>query len=205
MFSQSAKKPLAVALGLWALWVEPGKIAAKEPSKVTAQSVALPDGIHTFAETVLEAPADKVAALLSSPTYFVPLFPAHRVDVIKEEGDKVLIAIEMRKPWPIGSVKWMENVVSFEDTSNHAFIVDRDALPGYFRRLRSRWRVEPLSSATQPRCRVTYDVTVQLSRWVPEWILRRNHLGGVKETMERLRDLVQKEGLVEPMPKQTQK
>ena len=85
---------------------------------------------------------------------------------------------------------WVEEVVSLEDPQDHAFVVERTAQPGYFRRLVSRWRVEPLADSDHERCRVTYDVSLELTRWAPDWILRRNHLGGVKDTMERLRSLI---------------
>ncbi len=191
-------QPLALSFGLWALCAVPLGSSAKEPSPVVARSLPATTGVRTYAETVLDLPAAKVAALLAEPANFIPLFPAHSVEVISGHADRRVVSVEMRKPWPIGSVKWVEEVVSLEDPQDHAFVVERTAQPGYFRRLVSRWRVEPLQDSDHERCRVTYDVSLELARWAPDWILRRNHLGGVKETMERLRSLALKTPLPEP-------
>ena len=190
MMPPCARTLLPFVLGLWTLGAAPVPLSAKEPSSVVARSLPATAGVRTFAETVLDAPAAKVAAVLAEAANFVPLFPAHSVEVLSSHGDRRVVSVEMRKPWPIGSVKWVEEVVSLEDPQDHAFVVERTAQPGYFRRLVSRWRVEPLADSDHERCRVTYDVSLELTRWAPDWILRRNHLGGVKDTMERLRSLI---------------
>jgi len=190
MMALRARQPLVYALGLWALCAAPHSLFAKESSNVIARSLPAATGVRTFAETILDAPAAKVAAMLAEPANFIPLFPAHSVEVLSAHADRRVVSIEMRKPWPVGSVKWVEEVVSLEDPQDHSFIVERTAHPGYFRRLVSRWRVEPLLDSEHERCRVTYDVALELTRWAPDWILRRNHLGGVKETMQRLRSLI---------------
>lgn len=195
MLALRERKLVALAFGVWAFGAWPVAGSAKDAGTVIARSLPATSGVHTVAETVLEAPAAKVAAMLAEPNNFIPLFPAHSVEVLSAHADRRVVSVEMRKPWPIGSVKWVEEVVSLEDPQDHAFIIERTAQPGYFRRLVSRWRVEPLADAEHTRCKVTYDVTLELARWAPEWILRRNHVGGIKETMERLRSLVLKEKL----------
>ena len=190
--------PLTIALGLWALCAVPQDSFAKEPSPVVARSLPATAGVRTVAETVIDVPADKVIAILSEPANFVPLFPAYSVEVVSGHADRRVVAVEMRKPWPIGSVKWVEEMVQRQDPQDHSFEIERTAQPGYFRRLVSRWRVEPIKDAEQERCRVVYDVSLELARWAPEWILKRNHLGGVRETVERLRSMALKTPLPAP-------
>ncbi len=197
MLARRSRNLITMAIGVLVICKDPASALAKESGSVIARSLPAAVGVHTVAETVLDAPAAKVAALLAEPANFIPLFPAHSVEVLSTHADRRVVSVEMRKPWPIGSVKWVEEVVSQEDPQDHAFIVERTAQPGYFRRLVSRWRVEPIADADHAKCKVIYDVTLELARWAPEWILRRNHVGGIKETMERLRSLILKEKLPE--------
>ena len=96
-------QPLTFAFGLWALCAVPLVSSAKEPSPVVARSLPATTGVRTYAETVLDLPAAKVAALLAEPANFIPLFPAHSVEVISGHADRRVVSVEMRKPWPISN------------------------------------------------------------------------------------------------------
>jgi len=140
---------------------------------------------------VLAAPAETVARFLSDPKNFVPLFPAESIDIVSAEPTKTVIAIVMKKPWPVGTVRWVEDVLSEANPAAQRFQIDRIAHGGgYFRTMHARWLVEALPD--QPaHCKVTYDVAMELTRWVPEWMLRRGNLNGMVDTMTRLRKLVE--------------
>lgn len=164
--------------------------AAVKPPAVKARILPAPSGVRSAAETVLEAPAETVATLLGDPRNFVPLFPAHAVDVLSSAEGSQVIAVEMRKPWPVGTVKWVEDVVAHKDADGRSFIVERSAHPGYFKHMNARWHVAPDPAAETARCIVTYEVSMELKRWAPEWMLRRGNLNGILDTMSRLRTLV---------------
>ena len=76
---------------------------------VTARSLPATSGVRSEAQTVLAAPAEEVATMLADPRNFVPLFPAHAVDVLTSAADLQVVAVEMRKPWPVGSYQLILN------------------------------------------------------------------------------------------------
>ena len=193
---------LRLALWSWfwlALLVELGApgAAAAEPAtpKPTVVTRTLPAtrGVRSEAKTVIEASAEQVATLLGDPRNFVPLFPAHAVDVLESSADAQVIAVEMRKPWPVGTVKWVEDVVTHRDADSRSFVVQRSAHPGYFKHMSARWLVTPDPTAETERCIVTYEVAMELKQWAPEWMLRRGNLNGILDTMARLRTLVRRQ------------
>ena len=163
--------------------------ATKKPAVVT-RTLPAASGVRSEARTVIDAPAEEVATLLRDPHNFVPLFPAHAVDVLESAPDSQVIAVEMRKPWPVGTVKWVEDVVSHREAGGKGFVVERSAHPGYFKHMSARWLVTPDPAAETERCIVTYEVAMELQRWAPEWMLRRGNLNGILDTMSRLRTLV---------------
>lgn len=169
--------------------------AAEGPSPqqraaVTARSLPATSGVRSEAQTTLPVPAEKVAAVLADPQNFVPLFPAHAVDVLSATGDSQVVSVEMRKPWPVGTVKWVEDVVTHREPDGKSFVVERTAHPGYFKHMSARFHVAPDPAAESARCIVTYEVAMELKRWAPEWALRRGNLNGIMDTMARLRMLV---------------
>lgn len=161
---------------------------------VTARTLPAQSGVLTEAEILLDAPPERVAALLRDPKNYLPLFPANSVQVISELPTGKVIAVEMKKPWPIGTVSWVEDVVTKAEPGGQGFVVERNAHPGYFRHMTARWRVTAAPGA-QGRSLVTYQVAMQLSRWAPELFLKRGNLNGVVDTMNRLRKLVAERGL----------
>ena len=169
---------------------------------VTARSLPATSGVRSEAQTVLAAPAEEVATMLADPRNFVPLFPAHAVDVLTSAADLQVVAVEMRKPWPVGTVKWVEEVEKRRETDGKSFVVQRTAHPGYFKHMSARFHIAPDPAAESQRCIVTYEVAMELKRWAPEWALRRGNLNGIVDTMARLRMLVAESDKrpVSPMP-----
>jgi ribosome-associated toxin RatA of RatAB toxin-antitoxin module len=163
--------------------------AGSDKPAVTTRSLPAERGVRSEAETVLEAPAELVAALLGEPSNFVPLFPAERVEVISASPERMTISVEMKKPFPIGTVRWVEDVVTYRDNDGKDLVVERNAKAGYFRTMRAIWRITPHPDSLS-RCLVIYQVSMELQRWVPEWMLRKGNLNGMLDTMSRLRKLV---------------
>jgi Lon protease-like protein len=163
--------------------------AGSDKPAVTTRSLPAERGVRSEAETVLDAPAEVVAALLGDPNNFVPLFPAERVEVLKAAPERVTISVEMKKPWPVGTVRWVEDVVTYRENDGKELVVERNAQAGYFRSMRAVWRITPHPDSLS-KCLVTYQVTMELARWVPEWMLRKGNLNGMLDTMSRLRKLV---------------
>ena len=162
----------------------------QQRAAVTARSLPATSGVRSEAQTTLPVPAERVAAVLADPRNFVPLFPAHAVDVLSTAADSQVVSVEMRKPWPVGTVKWVEDVVTHRAPDGRSFVVERTAHPGYFKHMSARFHVAPDPAAESARCIVTYEVAMELKRWVPEWALRRGNLNGIMDTMARLRMLV---------------
>ena len=167
------------------------QLAGAAPDKsVVTRSLPSERGARAEVEAVIEAPAEQVAALVAEPQNFVPLFPAERIEVLKATPERQLVSVEMRKPWPVGTVRWVEEVTAYRDNDGKAYVVERNAQGGgYFRQMRAVWRVVPHPDS-ESRCVVTYQVLTELSRWVPEWALRKGNLSGIVDTMGRLRKLV---------------
>lgn len=184
---------LLLALLTAAVTVQAQPKPAAAPA-VTARSLPAPSGVRSEAKTVLAAPAEEVATLLADPRNFVPLFPAHAVDVLTSAADLQVVAVEMRKPWPVGTVKWVEDVEKHRDADGKSFVVQRTAHPGYFKYMSARFHIAPDPAAATERCIVTYEVAMELKRWAPEWALRRGNLNGILDTMARLRTLVAERG-----------
>jgi hypothetical protein len=189
---------LLVAPGSHRLHAQPAPVAAHDAAVVT-RSLPAKRGVRSEAQTILDAPAEKVAGMLSDPRNFAPLFPAHAVDVLStsSSGDAQVVAVEMRQPWPVGTVKWVEDIVTSHAEDGKAIVVSRNARPGYFKQMSARWHVAPDPAAAE-RCIVTYEVSMELARWVPEWMLRRGNLNGIRDTMARLRKLVAEAGRPAP-------
>ena len=163
--------------------------AGADKPPVTTRSLPAERGVRSEAETVLDAPAELVAALLGEPSNFVPLFPAERIEVLKSSPERVTISVEMKKPFPIGTVRWIEDVVTYRENDGKDLIVERNAQAGYFRTMHATWRITPHPDSAA-RCLVIYQVSMELQRWVPEWMLRKGNLSGMLDTMGRLRKLV---------------
>lgn len=163
--------------------------AGSDKPAVTTRSLPAERGVRSEAETVIDAPAELVATLLGEPNNFVPLFPAERVEVLKASPERVTVSVEMKKPFPIGTVRWVEDVVSYRENDGKDLVVERNAQAGYFRTMRAVWRITPHPDSAA-RCLVIYQVAMELQRWVPEWMLRKGNLSGMLDTMSRLRKLV---------------
>lgn len=165
--------------------------APSQPGQPPVVSRSLPtdSGVLSEGETVVDAPPAEVAALLSDPKNYVPIFPASSVQVVRSLPTSKVIAVEMKKPWPIGTVRWEEDVTIQEEPGSKSFQIERTAHPGYFRRMLARWRVTEAPGAPG-RSLVTYRVSMELSRWAPELFLKRGNLNGIVDTLTRLRKLV---------------
>ncbi len=176
--------------------------SAQQKAMVTARSLPAASGVRSEAQITLPASAERVADLVADPRNFVPLFPAHAVDVLTAEADMQVVSVEMRKPWPVGTVKWVEDVVKHREPDGKTFVVQRTAHPGYFKHMSARFHIAPDPAAESQRCIVTYEVAMELKRWAPEWALRRGNLNGIVDTMARLRMLVAESDKrpVSPMP-----
>lgn len=164
--------------------------SAQQKALVTAHSLPATSGVRSTAQTTLPVSAERAADLVSDPRNFVPLFPAHAVDVLTSEADMQVVSVEMRKPWPVGTVKWVEDVVKHREPDGKTFVIERTAHPGYFKHMSARFHIAPDPAAAAQRCIVTYEVAMELNRWAPEWALRRGNLNGIVDTMARLRVLV---------------
>ena len=66
MLALRERKLVALAFGVWAFGAWPVAGSAKDAGTVIARSLPATSGVHTVAETVLEAPAAKVAAMLAA-------------------------------------------------------------------------------------------------------------------------------------------
>ena len=159
--------------------------------QVVTRSLPAESGVRSEAETVITASPERIIALLSDPRNYIPLFPATSIQVVGALPAGKVIEVEMKKPWPVGTVRWTEDVVIQKDPDGHAFTVERTAHPGYFRRMIARWRITPApgASAAEPRSLVTYEVAMELARWAPDWAVRRGNLAGIRDTMGQLRKL----------------
>lgn len=163
---------------------------AAPDKSVVARSLPSERGARAEVEAVIEAPAEQVATLVAEPANFVPLFPAERIEVLKSSPERQVVSVEMRKPWPVGTVRWVEEVTAYRDNDGKTYVVERNAQGGgYFRQMRAVWRIVPHPDS-EHRCVVTYQVLTDLSRWVPEWALKKGNLSGIVDTMGRLRKLV---------------
>jgi len=188
-------KPLLSAV-IFVTVLAPGADAAakddpKDKAGIITRSFPAKSGVSSEAEIVIDASAEKVANVLSDPKNFIPLLPAHSINVLKSSPEAQVVAIEMRKPWPIGTVKWIEDVVSFRDPDGKSYVVERNAQSGgFFKRLSARWRVMPHPDSESERCVVTYYVSMEPGQWAPEWMLRRGNLTGIVDTLARLRRFV---------------
>ena len=192
------QKPGGIARALLVAWALEGLAMAAPsqpgPSQVVARSLPAQSGVLSEAETLIDAPPEQVAALLSDPKNYLPIFPANSVQVVDQLPMGKVIAVEMKKPWPVGTVRWVEDVVTRTEPDGQTFVVERTAHPGYFRRMTARWRVSQAPGA-QGKSLVTYQVAMELSRWAPEVFLKRGNIAGIVDTMNRLRKLVAERGL----------
>lgn len=189
----------ALALAL-ALALEGLAVAAPSQSgqpAVVSRSLPTDSGVLSEGETLVDAPPAEVAALLSDPKNYVPLFPASSVQVVRSLPSSKVIAVEMKKPWPIGTVRWEEDVTTQEEPGGKSYQIERTAHPGYFRRMLARWRVTEAPGAPG-RSLVTYRVAMELSRWAPELFLKRGNLNGIVDTLTRLRKLVAEHAGAQP-------
>lgn len=169
----------------------PGQATPNDPA-VWTRVLSEKSGVASEAETIINAPAEQVAELVGDPHNFVPLFPAKRIEILESSPKSQVVSVEMQKPWPVGTVRWVEDVVVRKDPEGHLFEVERNAhTGGYFRRLHARWRITPARDAEKTRCMVTYHVSMELMRWVPEWMLRKGNLSGMLDTLARLRTLAE--------------
>src|SRR5438132_1313083 len=144
---------LSPLLVLLLLLVRP---AAAQPP-ITVQSLPAQRGVLTEARTVIEAPAERVAALAGDPGVFVELYPAKQARVVGMRGKAQVVEVVMPAPWPVSQVRWTETVLSRMEAPT--YIVDHEAVTGYFKQLRSIWRITPLGAA---RCEVVYRVAMEI-------------------------------------------
>jgi hypothetical protein len=168
-------------------------VALAAPSPARAQAVPLvvleppaPSGVIAEAQIEVTASAERVARLVADPASFIELFPAVEVKVLGREGEAQVVSVRKQAPWPVSSVSWVETVV--EHREGDTLVVERHARPGgYFHHLDAVWRVRPLG---QGRAEVSYRVWVELTGWAPLWAVRRGHVAGVRETMQRLAHMI---------------
>lgn len=162
----------------------------RERGAFTVVSVPVSSGASAEVSVVIEAPAERIAALVANPAAFPDLLPASSVQVVGRQGGALLVRVERREPWPVGTIRWTETVLQRTEAAQPAQptqIVERQALPGGdFRRLLATWRVTPLQPG---RCTVSYKVWVDPNRWAPGWLLRRRNEQGMIATLERLQRL----------------
>lgn len=165
----------------------------REQGAFTVVAVPVSSGASAEVRGVIEAPAERIAALVADPASFIDLLPASSVHVVGKQGGTLLVEVERREPWPVGTIRWTETLQQRTEAAQPAQptqptqIVERQALPGgYFRRLLATWRVTPLQPG---RCAVSYKVWVDPVRWAPSWLLRRRNEQGMVATLERLQRL----------------
>src|SRR5258708_2989939 len=97
-----------------AAWARPitSTAASLQPPLITVQSLPAQSGVIHEARTVIEAPAERVAALAGDPGVFVELLPAKQARVVGTRGKAVLVEVVMPAPWPVSQVRWTELVQS---------------------------------------------------------------------------------------------
>jgi hypothetical protein len=168
--------------------------ALAERHPIHAVPIPTDAGIATEASTIIDAPPDRVAAIAADPAHFVELFPAQEVHVRSAQGDRVLVSVVRKEPWPVGVISWSETVARYQEDQGRTLVVDRQVQPGsseFFRWMQANLRVravpgDPLRSA------LTYRVAIQISRWAPLWILRRSNAAAMAATLERLRQMAER-------------
>lgn len=190
MFMSRSGSRLVLALAVVGSLPAASRAERSPPSAVVSRPLPSDHGARAEAEATIEAPAEQLAALISEPNNFVPLFPAERIEVLKSAPSRQLVSVEMRKPWPVGTVRWVEEVVTYRENDGRAFVVERTAQAGgFFKQMRAVWRIAPHPDS-ELRSVVTYQVLTEPARWAPEWMLKRGNLSGVVDTMGRLKKLV---------------
>jgi hypothetical protein len=156
--------------------------------EVTAESLSADSGVLVEARTVIDAAADRVAALASDPASFIELFPAVEARVVGDRGAAKMVAVRMKDHW-LGLVSWVETVEHISQGATH--LVEREALSSdFYKRIHATWRITPLPGSAA-RCEVIYRVNLDLQRW-PAWMVRRGTVSGVRSTVERLRTMVER-------------
>ena len=165
------------------------EVRAGDPP-ITTRIVPSPHGLVIEATTVINAPADRVAALAGNPDSFLELLPAEKVRVTGTRGQALLVEVTMRNPWPIGVVQWTETLLRHMANDGKTFLVEREAKDGkYYRYMHAAWRISPREGN---RCDVSYQVRMDPYAWVPKWSLRHGMTNGMTTTVERLRQLSQR-------------
>lgn len=156
-------------------------------SPITTRVVPSPHGVVIEATTVIDAPADRVAALAGNPESFRELLPAEKVRVTGTRGQALLVEVTMRNPGSIGVMQWTETLVRQVAPDGKTLMVEREAHDGqYYRYMRAVWRISPRKDN---RCDVSYQVRMDPYAWVPNWSLRQGMTSGMTTTVERLRQL----------------
>jgi ribosome-associated toxin RatA of RatAB toxin-antitoxin module len=156
-------------------------------SPITTRVVPSPHGVVIEAITVIDAPAERVAALAGNPESFRELLPAENVRVMGTRGQALLVEVTMRNPWPIGVMQWTETVLRHLAADGKTLMIEREARDGqYYRYMHAVWRISPREGN---RCDVSYQVRMDPYAWVPKWSLRRGMTNGMTTTVERLRQL----------------
>lgn len=159
-------------------------------SPIITRVVPSPHGVVIEATTVIDAPADRVAALAGNPESFRELLPAENVRVTGSRGQALLVEVTMRNPWPIGVVQWTETVLRHLAPDGKTLMVEREAHDGqYYRYMHAVWRISPRDGN---RCDVSYQIRMDPHAWVPKWSMRRGMTHGMTTTVERLRQLSQR-------------
>jgi polyketide cyclase/dehydrase/lipid transport protein len=161
-------------------------VRADDPP-INTRVVPSPQGVVIEATTVIDAPAEQVAAVAGNPDSFLELLPAERVRITGTRGQALLVEVTMRNPWPIGVVRWTETVLRHRAPDGKTLMVEREAYDGqYYRYMHAVWRISPREGN---RCDVSYQIRMDPHAWVPKWSLRRGMTNGMTTTVERLRQL----------------
>lgn len=173
--------------------------ADKRPPGMTASSIPMPSGVAGEVRVVVNAPAARVAAIASDPAAFRELFPAEEARVVGQRDGAVMVAVRKREGWPVGELRWVETVARAR--SGATLEVTRDVIEStFFKRMHAVLQVTPVPGAEGERSVVQYRVDVDINRWAPIWVLRRNHLDAMVATTDRLRRMSERGQLQSAAP-----
>lgn len=173
--------------------------ADKRPPGMTASSIPMPSGVAGEVRVVVNAPAARVAAIASDPAAFRELFPAEEARVVGQRDGAVMVAVRKREGWPVGELRWVETVARAR--SGATLEVTRDVIEStFFKRMHAVLQVTPVPGAEGERSAVQYRVDVDINRWAPIWVLRRNHLDAMVATTDRLRRMSERGQLQSAAP-----
>ena len=182
--------PKLITLMTLLLLLTPISSARTERHPVHTSALSVDAGVATVATTIIDAPPAQVATIAGDPANFTEIFPAVEVRVLRSQGSDLLISVVRKEPWPVGTISWSEIVTRSLDEDGKTLVIDRETQPGsaFFRHMRATMRIAPVPGEPG-RSAVDYRVSIEISRWAPQWVLRRSNATAMVATVERLRQL----------------